>query len=385
MECPDDKILNPYTKKCVKKCKTPEHERNSKFNCINPCKPGQERNEKTGKCKNIQTPLIPKRIKVYNYSVSSKSKSSPWKNHHDFLSDNHEYPHGWLHKKNSKEETVYKERPFKIISKTNTQNLPNSQPIPDFKTVSKKNINTNKKIYKFVKSKEMLNSSIKSIDFPEFNYPYNDDKNVLKTVKPNGTLFQKNKKTMAQHISSIKRPIKPPKTFIQKTIKSIKKTLGYKSSSAPSKFSFTNRKSRSIDRVKNYDAFDENKFKNEYNIFAIYFTGIEKLIRTFQWIKYKYEDNFKQNLIEELHAQHSYEDKKKYLETLTNNVDPFDFLTAWFHHFDPSQNTLKHINNLLNTNSDCFGILCNKLYKQYIDPNWKAVDLWIDDESCKDI
>ena len=108
----------------------------------------------------------------------------------------------------------------------------------------------------------------------------------------------------------------------------------------------------------------------------------------FEWIKYNYGYNFKPQdrakLISDLNKQGSYENKKKYLETLTDIGDPFEFLSAWYNHYDPSKNNSKHINKLLNNYSGCFGVLYNKLYKKYVNPNWEAVDLWIDDESCKD-
>jgi hypothetical protein len=341
MECPDDKILNPYTNKCVKKCKSPEQERNLKFNCVKPCKSGQYRNEKTGRCKNID----------------SKKNIAPPPIH------------------------------------------------------SRKELSSGKYYIKGMSS--MGSSEINDNGYyKDIHYPYSDDANVLKIVKPPPppppaplSLFQKITKTLGypnkskSKDSSVKRPIKSQKTLIQKTIKSIKKTLGYRSSSGPSKFSFTNRISKSKSKSKsksiyssispkNYDAFDENKFKDEYDIFAIYFTGIEKLIRIFEWIKYNHGYNFKPQdrtkLIEELHNQGSYENKKKYLETLTDIGDPFEFLSAWYNHYDPSKNNSKHINHLLNNYSGCFGVLYNKLYKKYVNPNWEAVDLWIDDESCKD-
>ena len=61
MECPPDKILNPYTNRCVKKCKDPTQTRNARFRCNPakvPCLANQYRHKKTGRCRTIKKKRI---------------------------------------------------------------------------------------------------------------------------------------------------------------------------------------------------------------------------------------------------------------------------------------------------------------------------------------
>ena len=343
MECPPDKILNPYTNRCVKKCPDPSQTRNARFRCNPakaPCKPNQFRHKKTGRCRTIKK----KRVITLKKSSSSKYVTPP------------------LKKSSS---LPYVTPPLKKSSSAHYVTPPLKKP-----------------------SSSPLASLI--------NYPYDDEENVL---VPNEKQITPTKDIIVRRTP----PPKPKKTFKDKVGEFF---FGKKKTPTPSpidRFSLTNRvysksssshySSPSEGKIINdllpdqkFDMFDEVKYKRDYDIFSQHFTGIEKLLRLHSWFSYVYGYNLKKEDRAKIYKEyHDSENKREYLEKATDIPMHFEFLSTWYNHFDSSKNTEDFIEKILDKNP-CYSNLYNRLYRKYVDEDWEDVYLYVsepDDPDCE--
>ena len=359
MECPPDKILNPYTNRCVKKCPDPTQTRNSLFRCNPakvPCLANQYRYKKTGRCRTI------KKKRIATLKKSSSSSSSLYV-------------------------TPLKKSSSSSHLKKSPSPLKKSSSSSHYVTPLKKSSSSSHYVTPLKKSS--------SSPLPDLiKYPYDDEKHVLVP----------NEKQITPTTEAIIRRTPPPKP--ERTFKSriSEFFFGKKKTPTPSpldRFSLTNRiysksshSSHSSQEGKiindllpeqKFDMFDEVKYKRDYDIFSQHFTGIEKLLRLYSWFSYVYGYNLKKEERGKIYKEYQEtQNKREYLEKATDMPMHFEFLSTWYNHFDSSKNTEDFIEKILDKNP-CYSNLYNKLYRKYVDEDWEDVYLYVsepDDPDC---
>lgn len=116
------------------------------------------------------------------------------------------------------------------------------------------------------------------------------------------------------------------------------------------------------------DVFDFDTYQEEFDKFKTLFTGTELYLRAAIYILYKYTylrtTEEKDKLEQEYQAS---QDKKKFLETMTNVFDIRDLLARWYSHFNPEKLTPEFIDKTMDTYIECEDVLFNRLYRRYID------------------
>jgi hypothetical protein len=132
------------------------------------------------------------------------------------------------------------------------------------------------------------------------------------------------------------------------------------------------------------DAFDFVKYKNEYDLFRKYFTGLELYLRTAIYILYKYEyiTNLNDRLLLDKEMNNSTEQATD-LELLTDSFEPKELVMKWYYHFNPDRDNLESfVDDLLSKHIGCENVVFNSLYKKYVDSSWnRYTELWFAD--CK--
>ena len=181
----------------------------------------------------------------------------------------------------------------------------------------------------------------------EIHYPYNE-KNMavvphksslaksssIKSAKP--TLFEKFKYIFIKHPNSI---------------------------NLTSKYSFTKKHSNTTTTKSSDGIFDKIKYKKEYLLFSEKFTGIEKILRIFNWLSLPKKERNKEDIEGVTHFK----------------PDSPKFLSLWFSFFDQEKNTELYINKIITLNK-CMSKVYNILYRKYVDKKWKNIALPFVDE-----
>jgi len=355
MECPPDKILNPYTNRCVKKCKDPTQTRNARFRCNPakvPCSANQYRHKNTGRCRTIKK----KRIITLKKSSSSHYVTPPLKK-----SSSSKYVTPPLKKSSS---SHYVTPPLKKPSSSHHVTPPpfkKSSPPP-------------------------LPALIK--------YPYDDEEHVLvpneKQITPTKDVIVRRKpeKTFKDRVSEFFFGKKKTPTPSPLDRFSLTNRVYSKSSHSSSHYSSPTSEGKIINDLlpeQKFNMFDEVKYKRDYDIFSQHFTGIEKLLRLHSWFSYIYGYNLKKEDRAKIYKEYqNSENKREYLENATDIPMHFEFLSTWYNHFDSSKNTEEFIEKILDKNP-CYSNLYNKLYRKYVDEDWEDVYLYVsepDDPDC---
>ena len=133
------------------------------------------------------------------------------------------------------------------------------------------------------------------------------------------------------------------------------------------------------------DIFDFKKYKNTYKLFEDYFEGVELYLRCAIFIDYCYNYNLNKNdrkiLFDELNKLSDKKLRKK-LEELTDVFENYELLSSWYDHFSPNLDNEDNLDFILKKYEFCESVLFNRLYKKYVDNNWKEIKLWFYTSEC---
>lgn len=136
------------------------------------------------------------------------------------------------------------------------------------------------------------------------------------------------------------------------------------------------------DITKELDVFDFVKYKNEYELFAMFYKGLELQIRAANFITYKYcwlkEEKDRRILENEIYTNKDGSNReaiKNYLDLMSNLTDNYQLLWSWYKHYNPS--VMWNVTNLYNKWNNHMSHFFNNLYIRYVDEDAERVDLWL--------
>ena len=158
-----------------------------------------------------------------------------------------------------------------------------------------------------------------------------------------------------------------------------------------SKTLFTNANADPEDAIEtpDYDVFNFEFYEEDFLKFSQFFEGVELYLRNAIWNQYKYEyidttinndpaieedrDIKAEEKREELEARYAAaDDKKKFLEDMTDVFEPRDLLIRWYYHFNPEKldeerNDIPIIDDFLEEYVGHLDTLFNDLYRKYVN------------------
>jgi hypothetical protein len=143
------------------------------------------------------------------------------------------------------------------------------------------------------------------------------------------------------------------------------------------------------------DIFDFDTYKNEYEIFALFYSGLELYLRTAIFIDYKYNHLSEENrgiiriviskktgrplLVKrnEKGVKYGTVLKKKYFDNFTNVFEPEHLFTAWYIHFQPEKlEKENYVSDTLERYAGYEDVAFNKMYRLYVDSDWVYQSIW---------
>lgn len=137
------------------------------------------------------------------------------------------------------------------------------------------------------------------------------------------------------------------------------------------------------------DIFDFKKYTEDYKLFSEYFTGLELYLRLAIWISYKYVrlktlEERKALTIDLNYTRFNNEsekitlakrdNKKEWLENITDVFEGEQILFSWFKHFKPEN--LVNVHKLHEKWQYHLEHFFNKLYKHFVDKEHSYQELW---------
>lgn len=75
----------------------------------------------------------------------------------------------------------------------------------------------------------------------------------------------------------------------------------------------------------------------------------------------------------------SAEEQKNLLSLIADTFDPISILIFWYIHWNKEKATGTNVTKIINRYAGHEDVLFNRLYKKYIDPEWKTIPLWFSD------
>lgn len=128
------------------------------------------------------------------------------------------------------------------------------------------------------------------------------------------------------------------------------------------------------------DIFDFEKYPEDYQLLATYFTGLELYLRLACWIQYKHQylHGREARIVQLMKKVNNSPDKRLALEEYCNIFVAYDMLCAWYVHFNPERATEEVITRVYDRYQHHTGELFHRLYNKYVDPEAKRVVLWFE-------
>lgn len=144
------------------------------------------------------------------------------------------------------------------------------------------------------------------------------------------------------------------------------------------------------------DIFDFEKYQEEYEIFSMFYGGLELYLRCAIFLDYKYNHlQEKDRKVVEfciskktghvLQVVRNGNKKvgrpltKSYLNEFTNVFETVHLFEAWYLHFDPSR--IENIEHTLERYEQHSDVLWNRMYRKYVDEDWVYKPLWFTEKS----
>lgn len=146
------------------------------------------------------------------------------------------------------------------------------------------------------------------------------------------------------------------------------------------------------------DIFNFIKYKREYNIFALFYSGLELYLRTAIFLDYKYNYLSKANravvkmmiskktgkpLLLRRDEPGTFKGRvlnKKYFDDFTNVFEPKRLMKMWYLHFQPGKLQQGFLDDALEKYREYEDVAFNKMYKVYVDKDWTSKPLWFTKE-----
>ena len=130
-----------------------------------------------------------------------------------------------------------------------------------------------------------------------------------------------------------------------------------------------------ISILKEIDVFDFESYPKESELFSRYYKDVEYMLRLAIFLDYKYNHIKDKSERLELDAEAN---TKQYLKDLTDMFDTEKFLERFYEHYNPER--MEDIDSIAKKYIYCEDIMFGRLYKKYVDDDYKPVPLWFHDE-----